>query len=104
MWPLFLASDPFIIRFYKNLSIEGSEAQKQRLYELLWILRFDERNISNLGTIISYSSTICTVYVQFIGHLDASFLQSVYYYLLLGKEGYLMLPFDKKNNPITFVV
>ena len=37
----FLASDPFIHRFYQNLSIKASEAQKQRPYELLWMLWFD---------------------------------------------------------------
>ena len=31
----FQASDPLIERFYQNLSIKGSEAQKQRPYELL---------------------------------------------------------------------
>ena len=31
----FWASDPLIDRFYKNLSIKGSEAQKQRSCELL---------------------------------------------------------------------
>ena len=31
----FWASDPLIDKFYKNLSIKGSEAQKQRPYELL---------------------------------------------------------------------
>ena len=31
----FWASDPLIDKFYKNLSIKGSEAQKQRLHELL---------------------------------------------------------------------
>ena len=31
----FWASDPLIDKFYKNLSIKGSEAQKQRPDELL---------------------------------------------------------------------
>ena len=31
----FWASDPLIDRFYSNLSIKGSEAQKQRPHELL---------------------------------------------------------------------
>ena len=31
----FRASDPLIDKFYKNLSIKGSEAQKQRPDELL---------------------------------------------------------------------
>ena len=31
----FWASDPLIERFQQNLSIKGSEAQKQRPYELL---------------------------------------------------------------------
>ena len=51
---------------------------------------------------ISCNNTICNVYVQFIIHLDVPFLQSVYYYLLLGKEGYLMLPFDKKKQSYNF--
>ena len=42
----FWASDPLINRFYKNLSIKGSETQKQRPSELLWMLRFDKKNIS----------------------------------------------------------
>ena len=44
----FWASDPFIDRFYKNLSIKGSEAQKQRPHKLLWMLWFDKKSISNL--------------------------------------------------------
>ena len=43
----FWASDPLIDRFYYDLFIKGSEAQKQRPYELLWILWFDEKSISN---------------------------------------------------------
>ena len=41
----FWASDPLIDKFYKNLSIKGSEAQKQRPDELLWMLWFDEKSI-----------------------------------------------------------
>ena len=41
-------SDPLIDKFYKNLSIKGSEAQKQRPYELLWMLWFDRKSISNV--------------------------------------------------------
>ena len=44
------ASDPEIDRNYLNLSIKGSEAQKQRLYELLWTLWFDEKSISNVSS------------------------------------------------------
>ena len=41
---LFLgASDPLIDRSYKNLSIKGFEAQKQRPHEFLWSLWFDEK-------------------------------------------------------------
>ena len=47
----FWASDPLINRFYWNLSIKGSEAQKQRPHELLWMLWFDEKNISNVCTL-----------------------------------------------------
>ena len=43
----FWASDPLIDRFYKNLSIKESEAQKQRWHELLWMLWFDEKSISS---------------------------------------------------------
>ena len=38
-----LAWYPLIDRFYKNLSIKGSEAQKQRPHEFLWTLWFDEK-------------------------------------------------------------
>ena len=41
----FLASDPLIDKFYKNLSIKGSEAQKQRPEELLWMLWLEEKSI-----------------------------------------------------------
>ena len=41
----FWASDPLIHRFYENLSIKGSEAQKQKSYELLWSLWFDGKSI-----------------------------------------------------------
>ena len=44
----FWASVPLIDRFYWNLSIKGSEAGKQRPHELLWMLWFDEKSISNL--------------------------------------------------------
>ena len=33
------------------LSIKGSEARKQWQYELLWMLWFEEKSISNEGTI-----------------------------------------------------
>ena len=39
----FWASDPLVDKFYKNLSIKGSEAQKQRPDELLWMLWFDKK-------------------------------------------------------------
>ena len=57
----FWASDPLIDRFYYNLSIKGSEVQKQRPHELLWMLWFDEKNISN-----SYPSSILLV-VSLVG-------------------------------------
>ena len=41
------ASDPLIERFYKNLSIKGSEAQKQRPNKILWMLWFDKKSISS---------------------------------------------------------
>ena len=50
----FWALDLLIDIFYKNLSIKGSEAQKQRLHELLWMLRFDEKSVSNKHSLFSY--------------------------------------------------
>ena len=44
----FWASYPLIDGFYKYLSIKGSEAQKQKPCELLWMLWFDEKSISTL--------------------------------------------------------
>ena len=44
VWPLFL-DFPVIDRFYYNLSIKGSKAQKQRPHKLLWMLWFDEKSI-----------------------------------------------------------
>ena len=43
----FWAPDPLIDRFYRNLSIKGFEAQKHRPHELLWMLWFDGKSISN---------------------------------------------------------
>ena len=48
----FWASDPLIDRFYYNLPMKGSEPQKQWPDELLWMLWFDEKSISNNGGII----------------------------------------------------
>ena len=45
-----MASDPLIERLSKNLSIKGSAAQKQRPHQLLWMLWFDEKSISNVHT------------------------------------------------------
>ena len=42
----FWASDPLIDEFYKNLSIKGSEAQKQKPHELLWTLWLEKKSIS----------------------------------------------------------
>ena len=39
----FWASDPWIDRFWKNLSIKGTKAQKQRPRKLLPMLWFDEK-------------------------------------------------------------
>ena len=39
-------SDPLIMRYYLNLSIKGSEVQKQQPYELLLMLWFDEKSTS----------------------------------------------------------
>ena len=46
----FSSPDPLINRFYYNLSIKGSEAQKQKPHKLLRMLRFDEKStISNVS-------------------------------------------------------
>ena len=47
----FWASDPLIDRFYHNLSIKGSEAQKKMPDKRLWMLWFDEKSISNVPII-----------------------------------------------------
>ena len=47
---VFWTSDPLIDGFYINLSIKGSEAQKQRPCKLLWMLWFDRKSISNIHT------------------------------------------------------
>ena len=47
----FWASDPLIDRFYWNLSSKVPKTQKQRLYELLWMLWFDEKSIPSLGSV-----------------------------------------------------
>ena len=39
----FWASDPLTERLYYNQLIKGSEAQKQRPHELLWMLWFDKK-------------------------------------------------------------
>ena len=44
----FWASEPLIYRFYWNLSIIGSEAQKQWPFKFLWMLWFDEKSISKV--------------------------------------------------------
>ena len=51
MWPLYLG----FRSFYLNLLIKGSEAQKQRLHEFLWMLWFDEKSISNVSTYRTYT-------------------------------------------------
>ena len=50
----FLAPDPLIYKFYKNLSNNRSGAQKQRLNEILWKIWYDEETESNKT--ILYSS------------------------------------------------
>ena len=49
-----VASNPLIDKLYKNLSIKGSEAQKQMTHELLRMLCFDEKitNQSKESTIV----------------------------------------------------
>ena len=59
----FWASDPLIDRFYQNLSIKGSEAQEQKTYELLWMLWFDEKSMSN------HTHTDCIVSFSISQHL-----------------------------------
>ena len=39
----FWAPDPLIIKFYKNLWNKWSEAQKQRINEISWMIWFDEK-------------------------------------------------------------
>ena len=51
----FWASDPLINGFYYNLSIKWPEVQKQRPHELLSMLRFDGKSISNLHASIEIS-------------------------------------------------
>ena len=51
----FWASDHLIDGFYLNHSIKWSEAQKQRSDELLWMLWFDEKSISNVSYIFQLS-------------------------------------------------
>ena len=48
MWPLLLGFIPFNWKTLVNLSIKGSEAQKQRPHELLWMLWFDEKSLSKM--------------------------------------------------------
>ena len=56
----FWASDPLVERFLWNLSINGSEAQKQRPCEFLWTLRFDEKIASFLTYVVQ--CTLCTLW------------------------------------------
>ena len=72
----FWDSDPLIENFYKNISIKGSEAQKQRPHELIWILWFDKKSISNVCSAKSFSrneiaSSSAPIYI---------FNQNVFYY------------------------
>ena len=41
----FWASNPLIDKFYLDLSIKGSDAQKQKPHKLLWVLWFDEKSM-----------------------------------------------------------
>ena len=41
----FWAPDPLIDRFYQNLSIKGSDVNKQRPQKLWWTLWFDKKDI-----------------------------------------------------------
>ena len=60
----FWASEPLIERFYFNISIKESEAQKQRPCELLWLLWFDEKSISKVLPIIKVQCTSSTHKLQ----------------------------------------
>ena len=44
---------PWLIDFTKIFRLNESEAQKQRPCELLWMLRFDEKSVSNSYSISS---------------------------------------------------
>ena len=57
----FWASDTSNDRFYKNLSIKGSEAQKQWPHKLLWMLRFDEKSISNVVILIAHYNNTTSI-------------------------------------------
>ena len=61
----FLASDPFIHRFYQNLLIKASEAQKQRPHKLLLMLWFDKKSISNIYKVF-YTSIYFLWYISYI--------------------------------------
>ena len=59
----FWTSDPLIDGFYYNISIKVPEAQKQRPHELLWILQFYEKSISNVVVFVN----VCTYGLIFLG-------------------------------------
>ena len=70
------ASDPLIETFYKNLSIKGSEAQKQRPDKLLWMLWFDKKSIFNLVYLGSFKEPLIprvkTLYIYLCGYPKAA--------------------------------
>ena len=70
----FWVSDPLINRFYYDLSIKGSEAQKQRPGEVLWILWFDEKSISRpyTNTFLGYGISGSSCWHSFITILFTS--------------------------------
>ena len=70
--PCFWASDPLIKRFFKNMPIKGSEAQKPRPHKPLWTLWFDEKVALRFKKI----SIIYFLFITFYLHLDSLILYS----------------------------
>ena len=66
----FWASDPLIDKFRKNLSTKGSEAQKQRPDELLWMLWFDVKSIFNVLCLTNKSWIPLFNYVLYYQYLS----------------------------------
>ena len=74
----FWASDTLIERFYKNLSIKGSEAHKLIPYELLWMLWFDEKSISTLHIYTLIVRQIFNIYESSRNILPSNIIEKVF--------------------------